>query len=72
MKMIKLRICEMFIRYYSKRWREAIDGMNKHMSNGVTPEFRKYAELNTKYGQKTLDWMNKKGDILKELGLSED
>lgn len=69
MKRIKLMICEMFISYYEKRWKKAIDGMNEHIKGGVTPEFEKYSELNSKYGHKSLIWYHRKEKILKEFDL---
>ena len=67
MKMLKLKVCEMFIKHYEKRWKNAIDGMNKNINDSISPEFRKYCYLNSKYGHKTLVWMHKKSKILKEL-----
>ena len=68
--MIRMKIYERFINHYSKLWQKAIDNMNKHMSDYTTAEFRKWANLNTKYGKKTLFWMNKKAQLIKDLGLA--
>lgn len=71
MKRLKLKIIELRIDYNNKKWRKAIEGMDKHLHNYTCPEFRKYADLNSKYGHKSLALMNEKLKLIKELGLDK-
>lgn len=66
MNKLKLKICEVFVKYYDKRWKNAIDNVKKHGQGVVTDEYRKWANLTAKYGKKSLLWTNRKDKILKE------
>ena len=69
MKKLRLKLIELRIDYNHKKWMKAIDGMNAHLHNYTCPEFRRYSELNSKYGHKSLELMHKKAELMKELGL---
>ena len=66
MRKLKFMFYKILVRYYEKRWLEAIRYIDMYIDDSTSVEFRKAAYLNTKYGNKAVKYMNKIGDLLKE------
>lgn len=67
MKAILLKIYDLRINYYSKRWTEIMNEMNENLVHCTEKHFRKLMRRNTKIGGKCLDLMDRKKKLLKDL-----